>query len=327
MRPHIFAWSCLVAAFLINAAAAEELLAIEAKVPLGEVAGRIDHMAIDVKRQHLFVAELGNGSVGVVDLHTRTVIHRLADLNEPQGVSYVEAGDQIYVASGGDGSVRRYDAGDFAPLAALKLGRDADNVRVSAARRQLVVGYGDGALAVLDALSGQRLTDIGLAAHPESFQLTADGGRAFVNVPDARQVAVVDIARGQQVASWRGDAAGNFPMALDEPDGHLFVVYRSPPMLIVFDTAHETTAATLPTCGDADDVFFDRQRRRIYVSCGAGVVAVVQESGASYREVARLPTVAGARTSLFVPELDRLYVGVRARGREPASIWVFRPGP
>jgi hypothetical protein len=46
-------------------------LQLEAKIPLGDVRGRIDHMAIDLARQRLFVAELGNDSVSVVDLKDR----------------------------------------------------------------------------------------------------------------------------------------------------------------------------------------------------------------------------------------------------------------
>jgi hypothetical protein len=37
--------------------------------------------------------------------------------------------------------------------------------------------------------------------------------------------------------------------------------------------------------------------------------------------------LAGARTSLFVPEMDRLLVAVRAGPAEPAAIWMFKPMP
>src|SRR5438445_9968764 len=63
-------------------------LQLEAKIPLGNVSGRIDHMAVDLARQHLFVAELGNNSVGIVDLKERKLLHRIADLKEPQGVAH-----------------------------------------------------------------------------------------------------------------------------------------------------------------------------------------------------------------------------------------------
>ena len=85
--------------------------------------------------------------------------------------------------------------------------------------------------------------------------------------------------------------------------------------------------AKLETCGDADDVFVDPRRLRVYVSCGEGFVDVLEQRETGYGRLARVPTVSGARTSLFVPEFDRLYVAVRARSSEPAAVWVFRPAP
>ena len=84
---------------------------------------------------------------------------------------------------------------------------------------------------------------------------------------------------------------------------------------------------TMDTCGDSDDLFMDAKRGRVYVSCGAGFVDVFEAKGEAYRRIARIPTVSGARTSLFVPELDRLLVAARANGKEPAAIWIFRPIP
>ena len=80
----------------------------------------------------------------------------------------------------------------------------------------------------------------------------------------------------------------------------------------------------LQICGDSDDVFFDARRKRLYVSCGAGFIDVIDASGA-YKRVARILTVSGARSSLFVPELDRFFLAVRASSGEAAAIWVFHP--
>jgi hypothetical protein len=116
-------------------------------------------------------------------------------------------------------------------------------------------------------------------------------------------------------------------MAID-PDGHqVLVAFRSPPTLMAFSTQDRHVKAKVATCGDADDVFVDAKRRRVYVSCGEGVVDVFATDAAGYRRLAPVPTVSGARTSLFVPELDRLYVAARAISNEPAAIWVFRPAP
>ena len=201
--------------------------------------GRIDHLAIDLARHRLFVAELGNGSLGMVDLEHGAVLQRIGGLAEPQGVAYLPATDTVYLASGGDGSLRRFKGDDLAPLGVTELGDDADNVRVDARNGRVVVGYGDGALALIDAASGAKIGKIALAGHPESFQLEASGSRIFVNVPAARQVAVVDRDAGRQVATWKSavgnvlkglfEGQGNFPMALDEAHGRLLVVDRNPP--------------------------------------------------------------------------------------------------
>jgi hypothetical protein len=83
------------------------------------------------------------------------------------------------------------------------------------------------------------------------------------------------------------------------------------------------TAVT--TCSDADDAFLDERRNRIYVSCGEGFLDVLAAQGASYVSLGRIPTTPGARTALFVPDIDRLVLAVRAEGTIPAATWVFRP--
>ena len=150
-------------------------LVLEAKIPLGDVSGRIDHLSIDVKRQRLFVAELGNNSLGVIDLAAGKVLRRIDGLSEPQGVAYVLFTDSVFVANAGDGSVRVLRGDDLTPMGRIELGDDADNVRVDAARNRVLVGYGKGALAVIDPASQTKTADIHLKAHPEGFQIDETG--------------------------------------------------------------------------------------------------------------------------------------------------------
>src|SRR5229473_5970734 len=302
-------------------------LVLETKIPLGEVSGRIDHLAIDVKRQRLFVAELGNDTLGVVDLAAGKVLRTIAGLKEPQGVAYVGVADSIYVANAGDGSVRMLRGDDLAPIGRIELGDDADNVRVDAQRNLVLVGYGKGALAVIDPASRVKTADIRLKGHPEGFQIDETGTQVFVNVPDPRDIEIVDLATGANRSLPTGDLRSNFPMAIDRDAHQVLVVFRGPPTLMALSSQDGRVVAKLETCGDADDVSVDAKRRRVYVSCGEGVVDVIEQREAGYGRLARVPTVSGARTLLFVPELDRLYVAVRARAKEPAAIWVFRPAP
>ncbi len=303
-------------------------LALEAKIPLGTVKGRIDHMAVDPDRQLLYVAELGNDSVAVVDLAERDVAHRIGGLSEPQGIAYHGPTGTLYVANAGDGSVRLFQAFDFAPLGRIDLGADADNIRIDAWRNRIVVGYGKGALAVIDPASRRKVGDLRLDGHPESFQFDETGGRIFVNVPSADQIAGLDVVTGKKVTLFEGaGATANFAMALDAEDHRLVVAFRTPPRLVSFDASTGRRQASLETCRDADDVFVDARRHHVYVSCGEGMIDVFGRDGGSYARIGHIPTVAGARTSLFVPALDRLYLAVRATLSEPAAIWVFRPSP
>jgi hypothetical protein len=323
-------FAALVTPFVGTAASfaqADHPLQLEAKIPLGPVRGRIDHMAMDLARGRLFVAELGNGSIGIVDINEHKFIKRITNFKEPQGIGYAAWVDTAYVASGGDGTVTALAGADLTDAGRIPLGDDADNVRVDAAAKRIVVGYGSGALAILDAASRAKLSDIPLKAHPESFQLDRARNRIFINVPNAHEIAVVDLGAGKQVASWKLPSQGaNFPMALDGVGGTIVVALRNPARLVALRAHDGGTVAQLETCNDSDDVFVDRTRNRIYVSCGEGAIDVIETSENKYRHIGRITTVSGARTSLFVPELDRLFVAVRA-GVEPAAIWVFRPTP
>ena len=300
---------------------------LEAKIPLGQVSGRIDHLGIDVKRQRLFVAELGNNSLGVVDLAAGKVLRTVTGLSEPQGVAYVPFADSVFVANAGDGSVHILRGDDLAPIGRIELGEDADNVRVDTQRNRVLVGYGNGALAVIDPATRTKVSDIPLKGHPEGFQIDETGTKVFVNVPDARDVEMADLASEANRSLPMQGAGSNFPMAIDRDAHRVLVVFRSPPTLMALSSQDGRVVAKVETCGDADDVFADAKRHRIYVSCGAGVIDVLEQREAEYRRLARVPTVSGARTSLFVPELDRMFVAVRAKSNEPAAIWVFRPAP
>jgi DNA-binding beta-propeller fold protein YncE len=307
--------------------AARAALVLEAKIALGTVEGRIDHMALDTKRGHLFVAELGNDTVAVVSLPDRKVIHVIDSLKEPQGVGYLASNDTLYVANGGDGTVRMYAGADYTPQRRLDLRDDADNIRIDANANQIFVGYGSGAIAVIDSATGQQVGNATLKGHPESFQLSRDGQRIFVNVPTVRAVAVIDRAAGKQVAQWNQRYQGNFPMALDETNQRVLVAFRSPPRLSAYAMQDGAQLATVEICGDADDVFVDAKRSRVYVSCGEGLIDVLESRDEGFARLARIPTEPGARTALFNPERDRLFVAVRASPAEPAGIWVFRPDP
>ena len=130
---------------------------------------------------------------------------------------------------------------DLTPIGRIELGDDADNVRVDAAHKRVLVGYGKGALAVIDPVTLSKTADIHLKAHPEGFQIDETGTQVFVNVPDAREMVVADLAVGSTGSLPTQGAGSNFPMAIDG-EAHLFlVVFRSPPTLMALSSQDGTS--------------------------------------------------------------------------------------
>jgi hypothetical protein len=298
-----------------------ELLQLVQTIALPDVRGRIDHLDIDLDGGRLFVAALGNNSVEVIDLRAGRSSVRLEHLREPQGVAYVREAKRLFVASGESGRVDVFAGDSLTPVGHVDALEDADNMRYEPASGRIYVGYGS-ALAVLEAPTMQLVSRIKLAGHPESFQLESTGSRIFVNVPNAQQIAVVDRKQGKVLATWDlGEARANFPMALDEVKHRLFVATRRPAALLVYDTETGMRVASVPIGGDADDLFFDGERKQVFAICGEGVITVVQQQDADrYVALGQVRTAPGARTGLFVATQRTLYVAVPAQQSAPAEI-------
>jgi chromate transporter len=311
----------------VKAASAAPPLAIEAKVSLGDIAGRIDHLAFDPTRQRLYIAELGNDSIGIVDLAHELLLGTVTGFSEPQGIAYEPSTDSIYVANGGDGTIRIFQASDFAPVGTIQIGADPDNVRVDVEAKRVYVGYGSstGAIAVIDPARREKVGEIAVKKHPESFQLEAHGDRIFVNVPDADEIAVLSRSSGSQIGSWpTGELHANFPLTLDAAAGRAIAIFRKPARLAAFDMKSGKPVAKVETCTDADDAFVDPKRHRVYVVCGEGYVDVFEvASGDKYTRAGRLTTFPGSRTGLFIAGQDTLAVAIRSSSRSDAAIWLL----
>ncbi len=299
-------------------------LAIQGQIPLPGCQGRIDHLAIDFDHQRLFVAELGNDTVAVVDIANRRLIRRLEGHDEPQGIAYFAPLNRLYVADGGDGTIRAYDATTFKRVATARLSGDADNVRIDSVARRVYVGYGVGALAVFEPDSLKQIDDIALKAHPEGFQLSPHDGNVYINVPGAGAIVVADRATARSVATWPATRwSSNYPMAIDEQDHAILSVFRRPARIARYSMKDGALIAEAEVCGDADDVFVDAKRNRAYVICGAGVVDVLDRQ--TLKRIDQIPTSPGARTGLYSTAADALFVAARAEGNHEAAVWILKP--
>ena len=332
---------------LSGSAAAQDsqVLSLKSHIALPNVKGRIDHFSVDVKGQRLFMAGVGNHTLEVIDLQSGKRVRTIPDLAEPQGVYYDAATNRLYVACGLDGVTNIYDGTTFQLLGTVKFPDDADNIRYDARSKSVIVGYagakelrkrgeGTGGLGFIDATTGKQTREIVIDAHPESFRLEEKGTRLFVNVPDKKEIEVVDVEKGTILARWPVSAKNNFPMSLDEAHHRLFVGCWTPPRLIVFDTETGKEVASLELgeksvvkpniVGITDDLFYDSVRSRIYVLNALGSIDVFQQKDPDHYDlIASVPTPPDTKTGLFVPEWGKLFIGVIQQGKENAEIRVY----
>jgi DNA-binding beta-propeller fold protein YncE len=291
-----------------------------------QVKGRIDHLDVNLQDHIIYVAALGNNSLEVVDIRAGKVIHSIKDLDEPQGVVYIPQTKEILVANGGSGDCYFYNARSFEKTATIQLSSDADDARYDSSSKKIYVGYGNGGIAVIDAETHKLLTEIKLSAHPESFQIDKKLNLVFVNLPDAHMVGVVDIRKFVLINKWeRETPSANFPMALDSLNHRVFVGYRHPARLLVFDAFTGKETSNQPMAGDADDLYYDQKTSTVFVSGGDGSIFLFRENGKNiFKQILRLATRSGARTSLLVPELNIFVLAARADSGNPASLFIYK---
>jgi DNA-binding beta-propeller fold protein YncE len=315
-------FTAVVGSYIVAAESDNAPFQLKQTIPLPGVEGRIDHFDFDAVGERLFVCALGNNTVEVIDLNKAERVHTISGLGAPQGVAFVPELNRLHVANDKGGVCNIYDADSFQLISKVDFGDDADNVRYESASKRVYVGFGSGGIGVINAVDGKQVGSIKLAAHPEAFELEGQGQRIFVNVPNARNVAVVDRDKGEVIATWKTDgASGNFPMALDEASHRLFVGCRLPSKLVVLDTVSGKTVTSVGISGDPDNLFYDRKRHRVYVICGAGKIDIIDQTDANtYKALTKINTADGARSGLFVPERDALFVAVPHRGSQRAEI-------
>ncbi len=305
-------------------------------IPMPKVEGRLDHMGVDVKGKRLFVAGLGNNSLEVIDLRAARRIQSIPGFSKPQGVFYAAKEKKLFVANGTDGTCKVLKGKPEKLTNSIKLSLGADLMDYDGEAKVLYVGYGGrddgkdfGEVAILDTYKEVGTGDIQTSAHPGGMALEKKGSEFFLTIPENDSIVVIDRKSQKIVRTWLMSAAQQpVSLALDEAHHRLFVGLRKPPKFVVLDTNSGTVVTAMESVGLIDGVSFDPVHNRIYVSGGEGFVFAYQQRDPDhYESLGRIATAPNARTSLFVPELNRLYVAVPKKDDRDAEIRVFEPVP
>lgn len=280
-------------------------------------------MDFNRQKQLVYVAALGNHSLEIIDLKQGKTIHSINGLDEPQGVAYVGPTKEFMVANGGNGECDFFNSENFEKLAGIDLGSDADDVRYDSTNKTIYVGYGNGGIAVIDAVKHQKLADIKLDGHPEGFQLDQKLNELFVNIPDAHQIAVIDLKTQKIIRTWKTEFNSNFPLAIDIADDVIFVGYRHPSKLVAINAVTGNSIATINLVGDVDDLYYSESSKKIYASGGGGAINIFSFENSMLKPVGNIVARDGARTSLLIAELNYFILAERASIDKPAQLQVF----
>ncbi|HEU5406240.1 MAG TPA: hypothetical protein VFU48_00630 [Nitrospira sp.] len=329
----IFFPSALISCLLLvgdaepTTAAEPATLQLLRTIALKGAAGRLDHMTLDSKHARLFVANLSNSSLDIVDLKADKLIKQILHQEKIQGIAYAADLNRIFVGNGIGGECNAFDGNDYTLLKSIKL-PGADNVRYLASRRRVYVGHAEKALSVIDAQTFEVKAEIKLPGRPEGFQLETKRPRLYLNTVDPTWLVVIDTEKNEVLHRHPLKLADRaYPMAVDEPNHRLFLGCRNKPSIVVVDseTGKEVTSVAIPE--DIDDLFYDAKNKRLYASCGAGALAVIQQRDADhYETIETISTAKLARTCFFDPTEGRLYLIVpRQEGEQGPTISVYQP--
>jgi hypothetical protein len=310
-----------------KASAADSAMELKQTIELKGKAGSLDHLAIDAKRDRLFVANKANNTLDIVDIKAGKLLKQVPNQGGIQGIAYAPDLDRVIVGLGTGGFCNFFDGQEYKLLETKKFSDDSDNVRYDPRTHLVYVAHADKSLGVLDAKTYELKTDIKLPGAAEGFQIETKRPRLYVNIPSPSEVVVIDTDKNEILNRYKVEmAGGQHPLALDEENHRLFLGCRKKAMMVIMDSETGKEIAGVEIPGEIDDLWLDTKNKRLYASCGDGAIAVLKQLAPDKYEVAeKIETPKGSKTSYFDAQTGRFFLGVpRSAATKAPEIRVYQ---
>jgi len=287
--------------------------------------GGWDYLTVDPEHKLLYVPR--STHTMVLDANTGKTIADIPGQKRNHGVALVPSAGRGFITDGEDASVTVFDLKTYAVLGKVKTADDSDGVIYDPASGKVLVVCGDAGVMIpispdLDLTTGKADAAVELGGKPEF--LAADGqGKAYINLVDKDQVAVVDTKAMKVVDKWP-TAPGGSPvgMSMDPARRRLFIGCRKPQKLIVMGADDGKVLADLAIGAGVDATKFSNDA---FASCGDGTLTVARETAGKFQVVQTVQTPRGARTMGIDPTTHTLYLPTAEFG--PPSEGQTRPRP
>jgi DNA-binding beta-propeller fold protein YncE len=316
---------------------AQEPLKLVARTPMPGFSGDFDHFAVDLKGHRLFLAAEEHKTVEVFDLRTGKRIHSITGFGDPHMMVYLPNSNNLIVTDGDSpddpephfGMVELVSGKDYKILGTIKLPPIVDHAVFNPVNKYYYVQSGTDKgskthmVNIIDTKTFKHVGDIDGIPGEENEAMTIDraGKKLYLNLTGTDEVGVIDLNTRQLIARWPlPDAHVAHGIALDESNHRLFTATRKPPKFIAFDTDTGKVIADLPCVDVNSDMWFDAAHKRIYVT-GSETTSVFKQIDADhYEHVTEVATAYRAKSSILVPQLNRLYVAVSSKGKAGAQM-------
>jgi DNA-binding beta-propeller fold protein YncE len=302
----------IAAALLSQAVAAAPAYKVVDRIPGPD--GGWDYVRVDAANNRLLVAR--GSSVMAVDLATRAVTPGLAP-----GVRLHDAlpvDGEMLVTNGGTATAVFVDARTGATIATVPTGKGPDAATLDPrSGLVLVMDHAGGQVTLIDPKAHAAVATIDVGGDLEAAVVSS--GRAYVNVEDRNQIAVIDIAKRTVIARWALPGC-DAPTGIALISGGRRLISACDGSSVIVDIASGKVVQVLPTGHGADGVAYDARRDLAFVPAGRdGTLAVIALGGKQARIIQMLPTQASARTIAIDERTGRLYLPAATPGPVPSG--------
>jgi DNA-binding beta-propeller fold protein YncE len=287
--------------------------------------GGWDYLTVDSEDKLLYVPR--STHTMVIAAETGKTVADIPGQKRNHGVAIVPSAGRGFITDGTDASVTVFDLKTYKALGKVKTAEDSDGVIYDEASGKVVVVCGDAGVMIpispdLDPATGKADAPVDLGGKPEF--LAADGkGKAYINLVDKDQVAVVDTKTMKVLHKWPTSPGGSpVGMAMDPAHRRLFIGCRKPQKLIVMDADNGKVLADLPIGAGVDATKFDGD---IFASCSDGTLTVARETAGKFEVLQTVQTPRGARTMGVDQATHTLYLPTAEL--EPPAQGQSRPRP
>jgi DNA-binding beta-propeller fold protein YncE len=283
------------------------------ELPKHDKPGGFDHAAVHGRRGQLFVAHTANDTLDVIDCAAQTYLRSIPSLCGIAGALVSEEHDLVFTSNRGENTVGIFPSDQEEALVKVKVGTRPNGLAYDPGHRLLLAAnVGDPSIPVLptvsiiDVTTQAMIADIPVAGRTRWTVFDAEAERFFVNIAEPPQIAVIESASPVSVARQIAvPAAGPHGLDLDPASRRLFCACDDR-TLVVLDSHSGEVLARRELAGAPDVIFFNAERRHLYVAIGdPGLIEVFETDRMRRLEAVR--TEPGAHTLGFDQARNRIH--------------------